>query len=105
MASTKAKAGDDRAFPPANPAQELNREKPDEFPVDPISTDVSTAKQCKVVLVCGKEEAEARPRSGAAAEAEKSDLGSRLMSVLMISGVVIAAAGVAFLVTKKLKQT
>ncbi|CAD5190955.1 unnamed protein product [Musa acuminata subsp. malaccensis] len=98
MASTKAKAGDDRAFPPANPAQELNREKPDEFPVDPISTDVSTAKQCK-------EEAEARPRSGAAAEAEKSDLGSRLMSVLMISGVVIAAAGVAFLVTKKLKQT
>lgn len=60
------------------------------------------ASVCK--LCCKAEEGETRARSGGADKPEKSDLGSSLMSVLVISGVVAAAVGVAFFVTKKLKE-
>lgn len=59
------------------------------------------ASVCKL---CCKAEGETRTRSGGADKAEKSDLGGSLMSVLVISGVVAAAVGVAFVVTKKLKE-
>ncbi|THU61618.1 hypothetical protein C4D60_Mb07t25240 [Musa balbisiana] len=91
-------AGDDPTFPAANADEELNLRKPDEFPVDSVSSDVATTKELKA------EEGETRARSGGADKPEKSDLGSSLMSVLVISGVVAAAVGVAFFVTKKLKE-
>ncbi|KAJ8470374.1 hypothetical protein OPV22_024717 [Ensete ventricosum] len=92
-------AGDQPTFPAASADEELNLRKPDEFPVDPASSDLATAKELKA------EEGEARPRSGGPDKAEKGDVGSSLMSVLVISGVVAAAAvGVAIFVTKKLKE-
>ncbi|KAJ8490348.1 hypothetical protein OPV22_012069 [Ensete ventricosum] len=81
-------AGDDPTFPAANAAEEYNLRKP----VDPISSDLPTSKE-------PYKEEEAKARAG------KCDLASTLTSVLMISGVVIAAVGVAFFVTKKLKET
>ncbi|WOL18803.1 hypothetical protein Cni_G27600 [Canna indica] len=87
--------GHGEIFPEGSVTQELNRDKPDQFPVDPVSSEVASNK-----------EEEAKMRSVAAAEeAKKCDLGNTLMSVLMISGVVVAAVGVAFFVTKKLKET
>ncbi|URD95598.1 hypothetical protein MUK42_30840 [Musa troglodytarum] len=85
-------AGDDPTFPAANAAEENDLGKPNEFPVDPISSDLATSKE-------PNKEEEAKARAG------KCDLGSTLTSVLMISGAVIAAVGVAFFVTKKLKET
>ncbi|CAD5187337.1 uncharacterized protein LOC108953370 [Musa acuminata AAA Group] len=90
-------AGDDPTFPAANADEELNLRKPDEFPVDSVSSDLATTKELKA-------EGETRTRSGGADKAEKSDLGGSLMSVLVISGVVAAAVGVAFFVSKKLKE-
>ncbi|CAL9104230.1 unnamed protein product [Musa textilis] len=96
-------AGDDPSFPAANADEEMNRRKPDEFPVDSASSDLATTKELKVIYRHA-EEGETRARSGGADKAEKSDLGSSLMSVLVISGVVAAAVGVALFVTKKLKE-
>ncbi|THU72876.1 hypothetical protein C4D60_Mb04t16850 [Musa balbisiana] len=85
-------AGDDLIFPAANAAEEYDLGKPNEFPVDPISSDLATSKE-------PDKEEEAKARAG------KCDLGSTLTSILMISGVVIATVDVAFVVTKKLKET
>ncbi|XP_008788987.2 uncharacterized protein LOC103706614 [Phoenix dactylifera] len=98
MASTEETVGDVDAFPAVNASRELNLGVPEQFPVDPVSSDVATAKELK-------EETEGRARAKAQADAAgKCDLGSTLMSVLMVSGVVVVAVGVAFFVTKKLKE-
>lgn len=38
-------AGDDLIFPAANAAEEYDLGKPNEFPVDPISSDLATSKE------------------------------------------------------------
>ncbi|XP_072978314.1 uncharacterized protein [Typha angustifolia] len=84
---------------------EINHGAPENFPDDPISSDVAAAKESK--------EAEAETETGereggeakTKAEAEKGVIGGTITSILMISGVVVAAIGVAFFVTKKLKET
>lgn len=42
-------AGDDPTFPAANADEELNLRKPDEFPVDSVSSDLATTKELKVI--------------------------------------------------------
>ncbi|KAG1331701.1 hypothetical protein COCNU_02G016690 [Cocos nucifera] len=99
MASAEGTVGDTDAFPAVNASRELDLGVPQEFPVDPISSEVATAKELK-------EAAEARARAKAKADAAaKCDFGGTLISVLMVSGVVVVAVGVAFFVTKKLKET
>lgn len=52
-----------------------------------------------------EEAADATMRAKAKSDAAtKCDLGSTLMSALIVSGVVVVAVGVAFFVTKKLKE-
>nr|XP_010943769.1 uncharacterized protein LOC105061426 isoform X2 [Elaeis guineensis] len=98
MASTEEMIGDADAFPAVNASRELNLGVPEQFPVDPVSSDVATSKELKA-------EAEAEARAKAKGDAsEKCDLGGTLTSVLMVSGVVVVAVGVAFFVTKKLKE-
>ncbi|XP_020109771.1 uncharacterized protein LOC109725109 [Ananas comosus] len=105
MATTEETAvpqdGSDLTFPAVNAARELNLGVPEDFPVDPISSGVATAKELK-------EETEARARAKAeagATAAAKCDVGGTLTSVLMVTAVVVAAVGVAIFVTKKLKET
>ncbi|XP_010943768.1 uncharacterized protein [Elaeis guineensis] len=100
MASTEEMIGDADAFPAVNASRELNLGVPEQFPVDPVSSDVATSKELKE-----EAEAEAEARAKAKGDAsEKCDLGGTLTSVLMVSGVVVVAVGVAFFVTKKLKE-
>ncbi|XP_072990850.1 uncharacterized protein [Typha latifolia] len=95
---------------------EINHGAPESFPDDPISSDVAAAKESNVVSYqeaeAGTEtETEIEIEAGEGgeaktkAEAEKSVIGGTITSILMISGVVVAAIGVAFFVTKKLKET
>ncbi|KAG6478569.1 hypothetical protein ZIOFF_062012 [Zingiber officinale] len=92
-------ADDDQAFPAGNAAAELNRDKPDQFPTDSVSSNITAARKKKETAAAA-EAAASRSRSGG-----KCELGSSLKSTLVISGVVIVAVGVAFFVAKKLKQT
>ncbi|XP_020263857.1 uncharacterized protein LOC109839763 isoform X2 [Asparagus officinalis] len=89
---------DGDSFPAVNATRELNLGVPEEFPVDPISSDVETSKKLK--------EAEARERAAAAEDAEKCKccFSGPLGTTLTVAVVVAAAVGVAFFVTKKLKH-
>ncbi|XP_072990856.1 uncharacterized protein [Typha latifolia] len=90
---------------------EINHGAPESFPDDPISSDVAAAKESNEAEAGTETETEIEIEAGEGgeaktkAEAEKSVIGGTITSILMISGVVVAAIGVAFFVTKKLKET
>ncbi|PKA65764.1 hypothetical protein AXF42_Ash013179 [Apostasia shenzhenica] len=93
-----SEAGGADKFPEVNASTEVNLAAPEEFPVDPISSNVATAKELK-------DETEARAKEKEAAASQKCRLGSSWMSALVISSAVAAAIGVGFIVIKKSKTT
>ncbi|KAK8970831.1 hypothetical protein KSP40_PGU015356 [Platanthera guangdongensis] len=85
-------------FPEINTSNQLNLGVPEDFPVDPISSKLDTAKFYR-------EEEEAATVRARANESEKPNQGSTLLPTLIISGVVAAAITAAFIVSKRLKNT
>ncbi|KAH7671368.1 Cytochrome C oxidase subunit II transmembrane domain-containing protein [Dioscorea alata] len=90
MASTIGET--DEAFPEVNVTRQLNLGVPEEFPVDPVSSKVAISK-------AHKEQAEAEAEAEAAKA--KENCSCALTSTLVVSGVVVIAIGVAFIVAKK----
>ncbi|KAJ0973405.1 hypothetical protein J5N97_021364 [Dioscorea zingiberensis] len=94
MASSIGEA--DETFPQVNVTRQLHLGVPEEFPVDPVSSNLATSKALK-------EQAEEEAAAAVRAEAAKEDECSVLTSALVVSGVVVIAIGVAFIVSKKFR--
>ncbi|KAG8376737.1 hypothetical protein BUALT_Bualt09G0094900 [Buddleja alternifolia] len=82
-------------FPAADVKKELNPGINKDFQVDPISADVTTSKEIK-------EQAEAAKRFK---ERQKKDAAlQNFKTAIIVSGIVVAVAGAAFAITKKLRE-
>ncbi|KAH0465303.1 hypothetical protein IEQ34_005406 [Dendrobium chrysotoxum] len=86
-------------FPEVNASEQLVQALPEQFPADPISPKIETT-------TFSKEETEtrAKEKEKTADGEKKGRLETTLMSALVISSVVAAAIGVAFLISK-IKKT
>ncbi|TKY53104.1 hypothetical protein E2542_SST24627 [Spatholobus suberectus] len=84
----------DLTFPPADVAGELNPGENTHVHVDPISSEVVASKEMK-------EQAGAKQKKN---EREKKDALQTVKSAIIISGIVVAVAGAAFAITKKLRE-
>ncbi|KAK7345326.1 hypothetical protein VNO77_15928 [Canavalia gladiata] len=82
----------DLTFPPADIAGELNPGNNTQVHVDPESSEVAAAKEMK-------EQAEAKQKGR-----EKKDALQTIKSAIIISGIVVALAGAAFAINKKLRE-
>ncbi|XP_057960802.1 uncharacterized protein LOC131152882 [Malania oleifera] len=92
MASpTGMDASDDVKFPAADAEGELNPGRDKNLKVDPVSAQVATSLEVKEKAEMKKEE-------------EKRDAIQTLKTVVIVSGVIAAVAGAAFVITKKLKE-
>ncbi|KAG0499944.1 hypothetical protein HPP92_000016 [Vanilla planifolia] len=87
---------EEEQLPGINVSEKLNLGVSEEFPLDPISSDVAAAKELK-------EEAEERAQARSTAAGERCRSGSTLMTTLIVSGVVAAAVGIGFMVVKTIK--
>ncbi|KAK7278676.1 hypothetical protein RJT34_23711 [Clitoria ternatea] len=83
----------DLTFPPADVVGELNPGINTQVQVDPVSSRVAASKEIK-------EQAGAKQKKN---EREKDTL-QTLKSAIIISGIVVALAGAAFAITKKLRE-
>ncbi|KAL2323070.1 hypothetical protein Fmac_027449 [Flemingia macrophylla] len=81
----------DLTFPQADVVGELNPGANTHVQVDPTSSELEASKEIK----------EASQRKN---EREKKDALQALKSAIIISGIVVALAGVAFAITKKLRE-
>ncbi|KEH42011.1 transmembrane protein, putative [Medicago truncatula] len=84
----------DETFPSADIAAELNPGNNTEVQVDPISSEVAASKEIK-------EEATDKQKKK---QIEKKEYLDKLKSAIIISSIVVALAGAAFAITKKLKE-
>ncbi|RDX98714.1 hypothetical protein CR513_18330, partial [Mucuna pruriens] len=84
----------DLSFPPADVVGELNPGHNVHVHVDPISSEVSVTKELK-------EQAEVQEKKN---ERKKKDALQTLKSAIIVSGIVVAVAGVAFAITQKLRK-
>ncbi|XP_057426954.1 uncharacterized protein LOC130720345 [Lotus japonicus] len=84
----------DLTFPQADVVGDLNPGGNTQVQVDPISSEVAVSKELK-------EQAEIKQKKK---EAEKKDTLQTLKSAIIISGIVVAVAGAAFAITKKLRE-
>ncbi|KAI4300490.1 hypothetical protein L6164_033862 [Bauhinia variegata] len=92
MATTEGIA--DPKFPPADVDSELNPGKQNKVEVDPVSSEVAVSKEIK-------EEAEVNEKKK---ETEKREAIHTLKSAIIISGIIVAVAGAAFAIAKKLRE-
>ncbi|XP_014490690.1 uncharacterized protein LOC106753403 [Vigna radiata var. radiata] len=81
----------DLTFPPADVAGELHPEINTNVQIDPTSSEVAAYKEKKA-------ENEAKH------EREKKDALQTIKSAIIISGIVVALAGAAFAIAKKLRE-
>ncbi|KAG5130403.1 hypothetical protein GLYMA_13G154500v4 [Glycine max] len=81
----------DLIFPAADVAGELNPGRNTHFHVDPTSSEVDASK----------EQAQAKQKKN---ERQKKDALQTIKSAIIISGIVVAVAGAAFAITKKLRE-
>ncbi|XP_027364891.1 uncharacterized protein LOC113871978 [Abrus precatorius] len=84
----------DLTFPPADAVGELNPGNNTQVQVDPVSSEVAASKEMK-------EQTEAKQKKK---EREKNEALETLKSAIIISGIVVALAGAAFAITKKLRE-
>ncbi|XP_021908586.1 uncharacterized protein LOC110822721 [Carica papaya] len=87
-------ASSDESFPEAAVREELNPGDNKDFKVDPVSSEISTSMEIK-------EQTEAAEIKKAK---EKKDAMQTLKRTILISAVVVAVAGAAFAITKKLRE-
>ncbi|XP_024633480.1 uncharacterized protein [Medicago truncatula] len=83
----------DETFPSADIAAELNPGNNTEVQVDPISSEVAASKEIKEATDKQKKK-----------QIEKKEYLDKLKSAIIISSIVVALAGAAFAITKKLKE-
>nr|DAD28846.1 TPA_asm: hypothetical protein HUJ06_030314 [Nelumbo nucifera] len=88
----------DFTFQPADADGELNLQKTKDFPVDPVSSKVTTTNNELM------EHAKAEQKMEEEKEKEKKDATQKLKSTIIISGVVVAVIGAIFAITKKLRE-
>ncbi|RYR53202.1 hypothetical protein Ahy_A06g028200 isoform D [Arachis hypogaea] len=86
--------GTDETFPAADVAAELNPGNNTRVQVDPVSSEVAAAKEIQ-------EQAEAEDKKK---ERRKKEALQKLKSGIIISAVVVAVAGAAFAIAKKLRE-
>ncbi|KAL1313901.1 uncharacterized protein LOC107604633 [Arachis ipaensis] len=86
--------GTDETFPVADAAAELNPGNNTRVQVDPVSSEVAAAKEIQ-------EQAEAEDKKK---ERRKKEALQKLKSGIIISAVVVAVAGAAFAIAKKLRE-
>ncbi|XP_020211681.1 uncharacterized protein LOC109796418 [Cajanus cajan] len=84
----------DLSFPPVDIDGELNPGHDTNFHEDPISSEVSVTKYLK------EQEGIQQKKK----EKKKKDALQTLKSAIIVSGIVVAVAGVAFAITKKLRE-
>ncbi|KAK7348792.1 hypothetical protein VNO80_23471 [Phaseolus coccineus] len=84
----------DLTFPPADVAGELHPGTNTHVQVDPTSSEVEASKE-------KKEQEEAKQEKN---ERERKDSLQTIKSAIVISGIVVALAGAAFAITKKLRE-
>nr|KYP72322.1 hypothetical protein KK1_004910 [Cajanus cajan] len=84
----------DLTFPSVDVNKELNPGTNTQVQVDPTSFEVDATKEMK-------EQDEARQKKN---EREKKDALQSIKSAIIISGIVVALAGAAFAITKKLRE-
>ncbi|XP_022767056.1 uncharacterized protein LOC111311706 [Durio zibethinus] len=78
-------------FPDADAKGELNPGENKDFKVDSLSCEIATSREIK-------DQAKAEENKG------KKDPMQRLKTAILVSAVVVAVAGAAFAITKKLKE-
>ncbi|XP_044483522.1 uncharacterized protein LOC123209504 [Mangifera indica] len=93
MASSNGQS-DGEKFPAADILQELNPAQNRDVNVDPVSSQITASLQNK------KQDETAKKKN----QNVKRDAVQRLKSTIMISAVIVAVAGAAFAVTKKLRE-
>ncbi|CAK7341849.1 unnamed protein product [Dovyalis caffra] len=81
-------------FPEAAVDQALNPSLNKEFEVDPVSSDIATSKEIQ------QEQEEAARKK----EREKQDAMQKLKTTILVSAIIVAVAGAAFAITKKLRE-
>nr|KYP45250.1 hypothetical protein KK1_033203 [Cajanus cajan] len=84
----------DLTFPPVDVVGELYPGTNTHVQVDPVSSEVATSKEMK-------EQDEAKQKKNVG---EKKDALQTIKSAIIISGIVMALAGVAFAITKKVRE-
>ncbi|XP_019082485.1 PREDICTED: uncharacterized protein LOC109125295 [Camelina sativa] len=84
-------ATDTTTFPEGDAAAELNPGQNKNFQVDPVSSEIASEKVQKIV--------EKRENAKAKRDGTKT-----LKKTIIISAVIVAVAGAAFAITKKLKE-
>ncbi|KAL2318039.1 hypothetical protein Fmac_031915 [Flemingia macrophylla] len=84
----------DITFPPVDVVGELNPGTNTHIQVDPTSSEVAAYNKMK-------EQNEAKQKKS---EGEKKDTLQTIKSAIIISGIVVALAGAAFAITKKLRE-
>ncbi|BAT99147.1 hypothetical protein VIGAN_10053800 [Vigna angularis var. angularis] len=84
----------DLTFPPADVAGELHPETNTNVQIDPTSSEVAAYKETKA-------QNEAKQEKD---EREKKDALQTIKSAIVISGIVVALAGAAFAIAKKLRE-
>ncbi|KAJ8754726.1 hypothetical protein K2173_012115 [Erythroxylum novogranatense] len=81
-------------FPAADAEGELNPGQNKKVEVDPVSSDIATSKEVKE-----QEEAERKLK-----KREKKEAMQTLKTTILVSAIVVAVAGAAFAITKKLRE-
>lgn len=87
------RAQTDQKFPPADVGGTLNPENNAEIEVDAISSEVAAEKEMK--------EEVAKPKKK---EREEKEAMHTIKSSIIISGIIVAAIGAVFAITKKLRE-
>ncbi|KAK7378805.1 hypothetical protein VNO80_04253 [Phaseolus coccineus] len=87
----------DISFPPADLDEELNTASSGNnvhLEVDPVSSEVAATQKSKEQAMAKQEKKEGKKKDGL----------QTLKSAIIVSGIIVAVAGVAFAVTKKLRE-
>ncbi|KAF5750522.1 hypothetical protein HS088_TW03G00859 [Tripterygium wilfordii] len=87
-------SSDDASFPAADVDKELHPGHNQRVEVDSVSSDIAASKEIKAKCEANQKEK----------ERQKRDAMQKLKSAIMVSAVIVAVAGAAFAITKKLRE-